>query len=309
MVRIDAVTLKQLRCLKAILEAGTLTAAAERLAVTAPAVSTQLRNLEANVGAPVLLRGPNGEVALTAAGEQVLATAQQVDAALTACAHKLNALSAGHAGQVAVGVVSTGKYFAPGLIVRARAAMPSVDLALRIGNRAQILAALSEHAIDVAIMGRAPTGPSFLADPLGPHPYVLIVAPDHAFAGRTEISAEDLLSQTFLSREIGSGTRMLAQNFLDQFGAGRPYETIELGSNETIKQGVIAGLGIAIISAHTVAAELATGRLALAHVAGLPILRQWFLVRPAGAKEGAATGQFRQFLQSLADDFLPKLPA
>lgn len=309
MFRAGAITLKQLRSLGAIIKGGNLTAAAELLCVTPPAVSTQLRNLEANVGGRVLRRGPGGEVSLTPEGEQVLATADRIEKALGACEEKLVALRAGKSGHVSVGVVSTGKYFAPGLVVRARDAMPDLEFSLKIGNREQIVAALANQTIDLAVMGRPPTEPPVTAASLGAHPYVMIVLPDHPFVGRDDVSADEMLDQIFLCREQGSGTRMLTEHFLERIGEGRPFRTIEIGTNETIKQGVIAGLGVAIISAHTVSAELDTGRLTTVRMKGLPILRQWYVLRRSDEEPTIAALKFQQFLMDQKGDFLPAVPS
>lgn len=308
MIHADAVTLKQLRALAAIVRSGNFSAAAEALRVTGPAVSTQLRALEANLGTRLLERGPNGRVSLTPAGEEVLAAATQVESALSLCLEKVNALNSGLQGHVSMGVVSTGKYFAPRLVAQVRAELPSIRIGLRIGNRGEIIQALSNREIEIAIMGRPPREPAVEADPLGDHPHLLIAPPDHPLVGACDISPDALLAQTFLTRELGSGTRILMERFLDRFGGGRVYEQIEMGSNETIKQAVMAGLGIAVISAHTVTAELEAGRLATIRVPGMPIMRKWFLVRRSDAPLPAAAARLREFILSLHGGYLPALP-
>ena len=130
--------------------------------------------------------------------------------------------------------------------------------------------------IELAIMGRPPQHPPHLADVLGPHPYVIIAPADHPLAGKAEVTADELLGETFLTREEGSGTRILTTRYLDRIGEGRPYRSIEMGTDETIKQAVIAGLGVALISGHTVGPELEAGRLVVA-VALLP----WIVMRVA----------------------------
>lgn len=302
------ITLKQLRALAAIVRAGNLSAAANVLNVTPPAVSTQLKLLEANAGGTLLSRGPAGQVALTPEGQEFLTAIARIERALQTCVEKVTALRAGHAGHVSVGVVSTGKYFAPGLIKHAREAMAGVEFALKIGNRGQILEALEDESIDMAIMGRPPRAPVSQALALGNHPYVLIAPPGHRLAGRERATYRDLDGELFLGREPGSGTRILTDRFIARIGEDVGVQTMELGSNETIKQGVIAGLGIAIISAHTVAAELAGGRLVTLKLPGLPIMRQWYLIRPANARPGVAATAFETFLKDLGGSYLPAIP-
>lgn len=304
----DAITLKQLRALAAVEKAGSLTGASSLLNVTTPAVSAQLRLLEENLGGPLMIRESGGQPYLTEEGECVLETVEAIEHLLARCGERVTALREGKAGQVAVGVVSTGKYFAPGLLKRAQTLMPGIEFSLHIGNREQIRQALIEETIDVAIMGRPPRQPAVDATALGDHPYVLIASPDHPLANREALQAEDLLDQTFLCREPGSGTRILTERFIDQVGDGQPIRTMELGSNETIKQGVMADLGIAIISGHTIAHELQTGRLVLLKLPGLPILRQWYLIRRLGSRQTQASLKFQEFLDREASAFLPVLP-
>lgn len=279
MPRLDALTLKQLRALAAVAEHGSITTAAQHLGLTAPAVHTQLKTLESALNATVLERGGSGHggARLTAEGEAVFQAARAVDVALTSCVEQVRALRHGQRGLVVLGVVSTGKYFAPGLVKRLRDAMPDVDVILRVGNRGWIIEALQDRSVDLAIMGRPPRQPEVAATPLGEHPHVIIAPPDHPLAGR-KIDPVRLLEETFVAREEGSGTRILMTRYLAGLGDGPPVRMLEMGSNETIKQAVMAGLGIALISQHTVTEELRSGRLVALRASGLPIKRQWFLI-------------------------------
>ena len=308
MARIDAVTLKQLRALAAIEAHGSVTAAAAALNVTPPAVSSQLRALEANLEAELVRRGPDAPAALTPAGREVLAAIEHVEATLENCVRRVEAAAQGRTGQVTFGVVSTGKYFAPGLIRRLRDAHPELHVSLRIGNRGAIVAALERREIDLALMGRPPASPPVEADVLGPHPHVIIAPPEHPLALREAVAAEDLLAETFLMREPGSGTRILTTRYLDRLGGGRPWRADEMGTNETIKQAVIAGLGVAFISAHTVTAELETGRLAALRAPGLPVVRDWQLIRRADMALTPAAERFRALVLALEGAFIPPWP-
>jgi LysR family transcriptional regulator, low CO2-responsive transcriptional regulator len=305
MIHEQAITLKQLRALAAIVAGGNLSLAASRLNVTVPAVSTQLRNLEANLGEPLLERGPDGKTLLTAIGREVLAAAEQIDAILSSCIQKVSAISAGHEGLVFLGAVSTAKYFAPHLIAQLRRQVPRIKIEFRIGNREEIISALKSRQIELAIMGRPPREPEVDTDLLGDHPHVLIAPPKHPLVGRHDISSSDLLTNAFLVREKGSGTRALMERLFDRIGVGSDYESIEFGSNETIKQAVMAGLGIAVISAHTVQAELMGGRLAMLSFPGFPIIRQWFLVRRRDTPMTPSAKRVRDVVLALKGSFLP----
>ncbi len=308
MSRIDAITLKQLRALAAVNRHGSITAAAEVLSLTAPAVSTQLKSLEENIGATLLIRTAENKGTLTLQGQEVLRAISQIESTLDRCLKTVNSLNLGKTGLVSLGVVSTGKYFAPSLVALAKKALPDIQLNLFIGNRSEIVAALEDNSIDLAIMGRPPRYPAVEPVALGDHPHVLIARKDHHLVGARDISPEKLLSETFILREPGSGTRILMERFLDRIGEGRTYDRIEFNTNETIKQAVKAGLGIALISAHTVSDPLSEGRISTIDLPGLPIIRQWFLVRPSSAHLTPVIRNVRDFLIEQDGKFFPKHP-
>lgn len=308
MIHENAVTLKQLRALAAIVKAGNLTAAAEILNVTAPAVSTQLKLLESNFGVQMVHRGPDGKTVMTESGAVVLAATRQIENSLSACYNNVNALKSGKVGHLILGVVSTAKYFAPRIVVAAKAGVPDVEVSLFVGNRAEIVGALNDKKIDLAIMGRPPRNPPVEAELLGDNPHILVAPRGHVLAGKRDISPDDLLAETFLARERGSGTRILMQRFLDRIGEGQEYKTMVIDSNETIKQSAIAGLGLAFISAQAVSAELESGRLVKLEIEGLPIVRHWFLIRRAGRELPPVAKTFAEFLIGLEGQYLPEIP-
>ncbi len=271
------ITLRQLRALAAVVRTGTVSAAADALAVTPPAVSQQLRLLEEALSVPLAERTPAGMRA-TDAGREVLAAHARIEAALSDCGAAIAALRGMHGGRVAVGVISTAKYFAPRALAAFMRREPGVEIRLSVGNRSDMLAALRELQIDIAVMGRVPEDFPVDRAVIGAHPHVIIAAPHHRLAAARAVGLAALGGETFLLREAGSGTRDLLRSLLQAAGMD-PGLGMEMGSNETIKQAVMAGMGIALLSAHTVAAELADGRLVALDVAGLPVLRQWFVVR------------------------------
>jgi LysR family transcriptional regulator for metE and metH len=272
-----SVTLRQLRALAAVVRAGTVTGAADLLSVTPPAVSQQLRLLEETLGLPLAERRPSGLHA-TEAGAEVITALARIEAALADCLGALALLRGEHGGQVTVGVISTAKYFAPRALAAFKRTHPQVELRLSVGNRSDIVAALRDLAVDLAVMGRPPEDFAVERAVIGEHPHVVIAAPDHPLAGAPRLPLAVLGQETLLLREAGSGTRELLRSLL--LGVGlEPTLGMEMGSNETIKQAVMAGMGVALLSAHTVAAELADGRLVALDLEGLPVLRQWFVVR------------------------------
>jgi DNA-binding transcriptional LysR family regulator len=298
-------TLKQLRLLIAATRGGSFAAAAEAGHVTPPAVTMQMHQLQADVGLPLFER--NGRsLGLTAAGREVLAAAERIDAVLADCAAGLAALKSLASGRVTVGVVSTAKYFAPQMLAAFARAHPGIDIELVIGNREDTIAAFRDGRLDVAVMGRPPEDVEVESVRIGDHPQVIIAPPDHPLAKRHAISPQELAGETVLMREAGSGTRLMAERFLAAHGV-KPRIGMEIGSNETIKQAVMAGLGIAFISAHTIAAEIDDGRLVVLDVVGLPEIRQWFVVRLAAKRLMPAGRALQDFLVAQGRQFLPSV--
>ncbi len=309
MIRPDAVTLRQLRALLAVGKAGSMAAAAQDLGLTAPAVHSQIKALEDAMQVALLQRHADGAGSgLTAEGRVLTEAATRIEVILSQVAEEITAMKAGHLGRVRLGVVSTGKYFAPRLVKILRTLASGTEVSLRVGNRDQVITDLDTGAIDMAIMGRPPLTPKVEAIPLGPHPHGLIASPEHPLAGRRALSAADLAQELFICREEGSGTRILMARYLDRIGDGQQFQTVEMGSNETIKQSVIAGLGIAFLSLHTVTDELASGRLVLLDAPQLPIIRHWFLVNLVDRRQSAAGAEIARNIVALNGSYLPALP-
>jgi LysR family transcriptional regulator for metE and metH len=298
-------SLRQLRALGAVAGTGGVTAAAAQLSLTPPAVAQQVKLLEEALGGvPLLERTPAG-MRPTEAGREALAALGRIEAALADCAAAIEALQGMEGGRVAVGVTSTAKYFAPFALAAFQRAHPGVEMRLSVGNRQQVVAALEGFELDVAIMGYPPDHFPVERAVLGPHPHVIIAPPGHPLVRRRAIPPGALAGETFLLRENGSGTRDLMRRL---FGAEIDGPRMEIGSNETIKQAVMAGMGIALLSAHTIAAELRDGRLAILDVAGLPAMRQWFVVRRAEKRLLPAAQAMWDHLARHGAEFLPALP-
>ncbi|MEZ5834090.1 MAG: LysR substrate-binding domain-containing protein [Dongiaceae bacterium] len=302
---LERATLRQLRALAATIRSGSVTAAAQQLNVTPPAVSLQLKLLEELAGVALLERAEAGMRA-TGAGRELADTALRIDALLSEAEDTIQALRGGHAGHIHVGVVSTAKYFAPRVLAAFRRAHPGIEIQLSVGNREETIAALETFAIDFAVMGRPPSRFEVDRSIIGPHPHIIVAPPDHPLVRRRYIAPRELSSETFLMREPGSGTRTLTEQLLAETGA-TPRVGMEIASNETIKQAVMAGLGIALLSAHTVSVELTDGRLAMLDVVGLPIMRQWFVVRRSERRMMPAAGMLWDFFAAEGGKFLPEL--
>jgi DNA-binding transcriptional LysR family regulator len=242
---------------------------------------------------------------LTKAGEAALEASRAVERAVRDFADAMLAISTGEGGRLSVGAVSTAKYFAPRLIAAFLATRPKVDLRFQIGNRDATVDSLRNGEIEIALAGRPPREMAVETFALGPHPYVLIAPPEHRFAGARGLNPADLAGEAFLFREIGSGTRSLFDDFIGDTSIKPVQMRMELGSNESIKQAVMAGIGIALISAHTIAAEVADGRLVCLDVKDLPILRRWYVVNRTDRALSPAASAFRDFAVSQGSRFLP----
>ena len=298
-------TLKQLRIVAAIARTGRVLAAAETLGVSPPAVTLQLKLLEAHLGLTLFERGRQGMM-LTTAGQHVLDAANRIEAVIGDAEHGLGALRGLRGGAVAVGVVSTAKYFAPSALGAFRKLHPEIEVKLFVGNREEMVRALAAMEFDLVIMGLPPEGVEAESRVIGDHPHVIIAAPDHRLARRFRIPLEALAEEAFLVREPGSGTRDLMQRLFDKAGIAPPI-AMEMSSNETIKQAVMAGLGIAFISGHTIAIELEIGRLAMLDVNGLPARREWRIVRHPAKRRSPAADALWDFLGAEGKRFLPPI--
>lgn len=300
-------SLRQLRALGAVTSAKSISAGAQLLSVTPPAVSQQLQLLEDALGGIPLYERTATGMRPTEAGREVLTALERIEEALTDCATAIGALRGMGGGRISVGVISTAQYFAPFALAAFQQAHPMVEMRVLVGNRSEMIAGLEKFNLDVALMGYPPE--QFPVDRaiIGDHPHVIIAAPDHWLTRHRGITLAEVARETFLLREPGSGTRALMVGLLS--AANLPSgPRMEISSNETIKHAVMAGMGLAMVSAHIIAAEVADGRLVVLDVEGLPIVRQWFAVRRSERRPLPAAQALWDHLQRSGAKFLPKLP-
>ena len=301
------IQIKQLKALKTIVSTGSFSRAAQMLNLTPAAITIQIRTLEEIINGKVLIRSSDGKNSLTSIGKETLILANQIDTCLNQFVQKIDLIKSGDIGRVELGVVSTGKYFAPWIVSLAKEKKPNLDVRLFVANRDEIIEALSFNKIDLAIMGRPPKEPRVNYDTLGLNPHVLVGSPQRKLQNHgiyddnlSEKLKLDLLEEeTFLLREKGSGTRALMDRFLHQKFEFNKLELRELNSNETIKQAIFAGLGIALLAETTVASELKSGRMKKINLKGLPLIREWFLVNKSDIILPPAAKTFRSFILEL----------
>lgn len=286
------VTLAHLRAFVAVAQAGGLGGAAASLHLSVPAVSMRISDLERGAGLPLFERGR--ALRLTPAGQDFLPCARRVLAAVAEAGDAIARLRRLEGGHVTVGLVETAEHFVPRLIASFRERHPAIEFRLRVGNRQQLGQGLQDAEIDLAIMGRPPESLRALAQDFAPNPLGVLVAADSKWA-RAPATAQALAQAPFIVREPGSGTRAAMEEFFTAAGIAPPM-AMEMGSNETIKQAVLAGLGVAFLSFHTAAGELARGELRALALPGLPVIRRWHIVQREGAVASPAAAAFRAFV-------------
>lgn len=291
---VRTLTLRQLQIFVVAARNLSYARAAEELHLSPPAVSMQLRQLEDNIGLPLFERIGRG-VTLTDAGDMLKHHALRILGEIKDAESNLQALLGAEIGHISVGLVSTAKYFMPKLLAQFSKANPKVEVEFSVGNREVLLQKLQDNAIDLAIMGRTPVEIDAHAEPLAIHPYVIIAPAEHPLRDARRFDLHELRNETFLLREEGSGSRRVAEEMFEKH-LFRPARSISLGSNETIKQAVMAGMGISLLSMHTLPLELKTGGVCILDVIGTPIERTWYVAHMTSKRLLPAGQQFRQFL-------------
>jgi LysR family transcriptional regulator, low CO2-responsive transcriptional regulator len=299
---IRRITFRQLEIFCAVTHHLSFVRASEELHLSQPAVSMQIKQLEEALGLPLLDRFGK-RVALTEAGVRLHEHASRVIGELNDAEETVNQLKGLRGGRITVGMVSTAKYFAPKLIARFTAQHPNLDLRILAGNRGTLHGYLHRNEIDLAVMGRPPRGLEMVTEAFAQHPYVIIAAPDHPCAKADSIDLFELRGETMLLREPESGTRALSDEYFEKT-LFRPKRLIEMDSNEMIKQAVIAGMGVALISLHTLALELRHGALAILKVQGTPLMRTWHVAHLADKRHSPAAKALRDFVLQYGGDFL-----
>lgn len=291
-------TLKQLLTFVEVAREGSITRAAERLFVTQPAVSMQMRQLEETFGI-TLIESAGRNIRLTEAGHEFLAHAQGTIDELGALEQCMADHGAARRGRVDLGVINTATYFIPHLLVRFNALHPGVRVALHIDNREAITARLLKSGLDLIISGRPPEGPACTSTPFASNPFVMVAPPAHPWVERTAIHLAELADQPMIVREHGSDTRALTERVFRERGVTL-NPVAELGGTETIKQAIMAGMGLSFLARRTLKFELARGLLAVLDVEGLPFQGQWYVSHLRQKRLSAAALALRAYLTDRA---------
>lgn len=275
-------TLRQLQLFTALAEHGTVSAAARACHVTQPTVSMQLKDLAAAVGLPLYER-IGARLHLTAAGDDLLRTARAMLGEWEAFAQQIDATRGLTRGRLRVALVSTAKYFVPRMLGRFCRAHPDIDIALEVHNRDGVIARMRDNRDDLYVMSVPPADMDVERHAFLPNPLVVIAPAGHALCGARAIPLARLGAERLILRERGSGTRLACDAHFAAAGFV-PRISLEIGSNEAIKEAVAAELGIAVISQHALRAHGGASRLAVLPVAGFPLHSNWSIVYRRGKR-------------------------
>ena len=287
-------TLRQLKVFEAVARNLSFSRAAEELHLTQPAVSTQVKKLEGHAGLP-LFEQLGKKIHLTPAGVEMMHSCRVIIQQFRQVEETMTQFKGVSGGTLNVAVISAGDYFFPKLLVQFAGLHPGVTLNFNVVNREQLLQQLADNVTDLAIMVRPPLEADTVNEPFAPHPYVIVAAPDHVLAGRKRIPVSRLAREPFVVRESGSDTsNSMAEAFGDHMA--RLNIVMKIRSTETIKQAVIAGMGISFLSAHTIARELQARSLAVLDVQGFPMMAHWYTVHRRHKRLPPVAQAFRKFL-------------
>ncbi len=295
-------TLQQLKLFESVVRNNSFTRAAEELHLTQPAVSIQIKRLEEQVGMP-LFEQVGKKIFPTAVGEELAQASKDILGRLEELKNTVDNLQGSVQGPLRVSVVTTAKYFIPHLLGAFLQQYPDVEPSFNFSNRAAVIQRLTDNLDDFVVMGQIPDSKNLEAYPFLENILVVIAHPAHPLAQKKNVALEELVKHRFLVREADSGTRMVVDRMLNKHGlALEPY--MELGSSEAIKQGVMAGLGLGVLSLHSLLLERDAGKLVVLNAEGFPIKRRWYAVHLKGKKLSLAGRTFLDFILTNSERLL-----
>jgi DNA-binding transcriptional LysR family regulator len=288
------ITIRQLQVFSSVAKHLSYTRAAEELHLTQPAVSMQIKQLEKSVGLN-LFEQIGKKIYLTEAGNVVLEHAISINSKLKSIENDLDQLKGIDGGRLTVCIASTVNYFATRLISRFSQAYPNVQISLDVTNRHDLLKRLETNEPDLVLMGRPPASADLNSTAFMDNPLVIIANPHHPLANELDIPIQRLTDEKFVLREQGSGTRSAMEEIFEEHHV-HPRVSTQLSGNESIKQAVEAGLGLALVSFHTVDLELKANRLTTLDIQHFPILKKWHIGHRSGKHLSATAQAFWDFV-------------
>lgn len=287
-------TLHQLKVFEAAARHGSFTRAAEELFLTQPTVSMQVKQLAKAVGLP-LFEQIGKRLYLTDAGRELLATCREIFDRLAQFEMTVANLKGVKAGQLRLAVITTAKYVVPRLLGPFCQLYPGIDVSLQVTNHEIIMERFSQNLDDLYIISQSPDNFDAIMHPFLENPLVVLAPSNHRLAFQKNIPLESLAGEPFIMREPGSGTRQAVQKLFDKHEISVKVK-LELGSNEAIKQAIAGGLGISVLSRHTMALEAKNSQLTILNVEGFPIERYWYVVYPSGKQLSVVARTFFDYL-------------
>lgn len=287
-------TLHQLKVFEAVARHNSFTRAAEELFLTQPTVSMQVKQLTKAVGMP-LFDQVGKRLYLTQAGEELVKTCREIFDDLDKFEMRVADLKGLKQGRLRIAVITTAKYFLPRLLGPFCQRYPGIDISLQVTNHEHIINRLNDNLDDLYVMSQLPENIEITCQPILENPLVVIAPADHPLAQEKNISLERIGVEPFIMREPGSGTRKAIQNLFNEHKISLKVR-LDLGSNEAIKQAIVGGLGISVLSAHTLALEGPTSHLTVLDVENFPIERYWYAVNPSGKQLSIVARTFLEYL-------------
>ena len=298
-------TLRQIKIFISAAKHLSFSRAAEELHITGSAISLQIKEMEGDMGVMLFSR-ENRKITLTIAGEHFLSCATQVISTLDKAGEAMESLRGTQMDILKIGLVSTTRYFLPTILVRFKKEHPNIQIKVDVKNRQQLIELLREGEIDVAIMGKTPKTLNVRAEAFANHPHLFIASPEHPLAGKANLAPEVLNQVEIISREQGSGTRYIMEKFITEHGLS-PLMRMEISGSETIKQTVMANLGISFVSLHTIGQEIANQQIVTLDIQHTPVMRVWHVVTPNKREASPAAEAFRRFMLEKAEGILNEL--
>ncbi len=287
-------SLRQLQVFESVARHLNHSRAASELFLSQPAVSMQIKQAEQTIGMP-LFEQVGKKLFLTEAGREMLHYSRSIVLLMQEMETVFDEMKGLEHGHLNIAVVSTANYFMPQLLAKFIQAHPKIKVSLSVANRDAVIKQLADNIADLAIMGQPPEGTDMLAEPFMENPLVVIASPRHPLANAIKIQPRQLMNETFLLREQGSGTRGVVERFFASHKLPLPTH-MAMDTNEAIKQSVQAGMGIGIISSHSIELELETKRLLVLNVEHFPIVRHWYIVHRKDKRASVAAHEFNHYL-------------
>ncbi len=298
------ITIRQLQIFEFVAKHLSYTRAAELLHLSQPAISMQIKQLESEFDMPLFER-MGKTLYLTDAGRELLNYARSISQQLIELDDVMREMRGSQRGRLSIAVASTANYFALKLLGEFYRRFSGTTISLDVTNRARLLTHLNDNTVDMVIMGRPPEGMDVDATPFLDNPLVVIAPKEHALAGQKLIPLSVLQQETFIMREHGSGTRIAMERFFEENGYSIS-SVMEMNSHEAINQAVEAGLGLGIVSRHSLEQGLALERLVILEVESFPIERHWYLVHRRGKRFTALSLAFKQLVIQDTDKILKR---